>query len=83
MRINLNVELTDGTKTEVVCTAADLVKFEEKFNISVAKLEQEQKLTHLFFLAYASMSRQKKTALSFEEWMDTIETIGAGETDPK
>jgi len=83
MKINLNVELQDGTKTEVTCIAADLVKFEEKFNLSVAKLESEQKLTHLFFLAYAALSRQKKTTLSFDDWMITVEAIGSSDSDPK
>jgi hypothetical protein len=83
MRINLSVTLADGKKEEVVCTAPDLVRFEEKFNVSVAKLEQEMKLTHLFFLAHASLTRNKKTTLSFEEWLDGVESISPSEADPK
>lgn len=83
MRINLNITLQDGKSEEVVCTAPDLVKFEDKFNVSVAKLEQEMKLTHLFFLAHAALTRTKKTALSFEEWLETIEGIAPSEASPK
>jgi hypothetical protein len=83
MRINLSVTLADGKKEDVVCTAPDLVRFEDKFNVSVAKLENEMKLTHLFFLAHASLTRTKRTTLSFEDWLDTIEGIAPSEADPK
>jgi hypothetical protein len=83
MKINLKVELSDGKTQEVVCSAPDLVKFEDKYNISVARLESEMKLTHLLFLAHASLSRQKQTTLSFDEWLETVGSVGAGVSDPK
>lgn len=83
MRMNLAIEMQDGTTQEVTANAADIVKFEEKFDISISKLEKEMKITHLFFLAYTSLKRQKKTALEFDEWLDTIEGIGASTQDPK
>lgn len=83
MKINLLVEYNGGTSEEVVCSASDLVKFEEKFQISVTRLEQEMRLTYLMFLAHSSLTRQGKTKLGFDEWMDTVATIGASETDPK
>lgn len=83
MRINLSVELTDGSKQEVTASAPDLVKFETVYDISIAKLEKEMKLTHLLFLAHASLTRQKKTSLDFEAWTETVESIGASATDPK
>jgi len=83
MKINLKVELGDGKTQEVVCSAPDLVKFEDKYNISVAKLESEMKLTHLLFLAHSALSRQKQTTLSFDEWLETVNSVGAGESNPK
>jgi hypothetical protein len=83
MRMNLAIEMQDGTTQEVTANAADIVKFEEKFDISISKMGTEMKITHLFFLAYTSLKRQKKTALEFEEWLDTIEGIGASAEDPK
>lgn len=83
MRINLRVEYTSGESKEVVCSAADLVKFEEKYNLSVTRLEAEMKLTHLLFLAYSSLSRQKQTTSSFDDWIQTVSTILPSETDPK
>jgi hypothetical protein len=83
MRMNLAIEMQDGTTLEVTAGAADIVKFEEKFDISVAKLEKEMKMTHLFFLAYTALKRQKKTDLEFDAWLETIEGIGASTQDPK
>jgi hypothetical protein len=34
-------------------------------------------------LAHASLSRTKRTTLSFEDWLDTIEGIAPSEADPK
>ena len=83
MRINLAIEKVDGTKLEVTASAYDLVKFEEKYDISVSKLDKEMKLTHLLFLAHSSLKRQKKTDLDFEPWVETVESVGASNNDPK
>jgi hypothetical protein len=83
MRINLEIEQVDGTKLEVTASAIDLVKFEEKYDISVSRLDKEMKLTHLLFLAHTSLQRQKKTALDFDAWLETVESVGASAKDPK
>jgi len=75
MQVNLNVKFADGTAKEVNAIAADLVAFETKFDLSVAKLEQNVKLTHLLFIAYNQQSRTKQTALDFDEWVTTVESI--------
>ena len=84
MKINLRVEYTNSKEPkEIVCGASDLVAFEDKFNLSVTKLGEDTKLTHLLFLAYRSEFRTKSTALTFDEWIDTVETVGASDLDPK
>jgi hypothetical protein len=83
MRINLEIEQVDGTKQEVTASAIDLVKFEERYDISVSRLDKEMKLTHLLFLAHSSLKRQKKTDLDFEAWVETVESVGASAKDPK
>jgi hypothetical protein len=83
MRINLSIEQVDGTKQDVTASAIDLVKFEERYDISVSRLDKEMKLTHLLFLAHSSLKRQKKTDLDFEAWVETVESVGASSTDPK
>jgi hypothetical protein len=83
MRMNLAIEMTDGTTQEVTAGASDIVKFEEKFDISISKLEKEMKITHLFFLAHSALKRQGKTTLEFDAWLETIEGIGASAQNPK
>ncbi len=80
MKINLHIKYLDETEKDVAAVAADLVAFESKFNISVAALSNETKLTHLFFLAYSVEKRTKAIKdIEFEQWLDTIETVEAGE----
>jgi hypothetical protein len=83
MRIFLEVEYATGEKVNVAASAVDLMKFEEKFELSIVKLDKEVKLTHLMFLAWASLSRQKQTKLEFEQWAETVDAIGLSEQDPK
>lgn len=83
MRISLRVEFTDGTEKDVMCSAKDLVAFEEKFSRSVARFEQEMRLTDLLFLAWHSENRTKATAKDFDSWLDDVESIAASDDDPK
>ena len=83
MRIFLEVEYETGEKTEVAASAIDLMRFEEKFELSIVRLEKEVKLSHLMFLAWTSLYRQKLTKLEFEDWAVTVATIGMASKDPK
>lgn len=79
MQINLQITYTDGTKKDVTAIAADLVAFETKFDLSIARLDQNVRLTHLLFLAWRVESRTKATKLEFDPWLETIESVEAGE----
>ena len=81
MKITLQITFQDGTVHDVVVSAADMVAFEDKFNLSIAKLD-EARITWLLFLAWHSEKRRKQTDKTYEEWIELIETIGATE-DPK
>jgi hypothetical protein len=81
MKITLQITFLDGTSHEVVVSASDMVAFEDKFNLSVAKLD-EARISWLLFLAWHSEKRRKVTDKSYEEWIDLVETVGAAE-DPK
>jgi len=83
MRISLRVEFVDGIEKDVVCSAKDLVAFEEKFSRSVARFEQEMRLTDLLFLAWHSENRTKATTKDFDSWLDDVESITASDEDPK
>lgn len=83
MRFNLLIKFANGTEKEVTASTPDLVAFEDKFNISVGKLATEQRLGHLLFLAWHSEKRTKSTELTYELWLETIESVGASDLDPK
>jgi hypothetical protein len=60
-----------------------MVKLETKFNISIASLENNIKITHLLFLAWASETRTKATTSEFEEWIDTVESVSPSDEQKK
>jgi hypothetical protein len=79
MQLDLQLTFSDGNSKLIKANAADLVAFETKFDLSVARLEQNVKLTHLLFLAWHSEKRTKATDLEFEPWLESIESIEAEE----
>jgi len=83
LKINLRIEFVSGEEKEITCSAADIVRFETKFDLSVAVLESNVKLTHLLFLAWSSEVRSKSTTKEFDVWVDDVASIKASETDPK
>lgn len=83
MRFNLLVKFTDGSEKEITASAADLVAFEDKFNVSIGKLASEQRLGHLLFLAWHSEKRTKATNLGYDIWLESVDTVGEAKSDPK
>lgn len=83
MKINLQITFNDGTTKDVLCNAADLVAFEDKFNISVGAIGAETKLSHLLFLAWHSEKRTGATKDAFDKWLDSISSVGDSPADPK
>jgi hypothetical protein len=83
LKINLRIEFINGESKEISCSAADLVKFETTYDMSITVLEKNLKFTHLCFLAWTAEVRAKATALDFDSWMDTISSVGASDKDPK
>ena len=73
--INLRIEFVDGSSAGVTAIAADLIAFESKFDLSVARLEKEIRLTHLFFLAYAVLKRTGQTTEEFEKWAESVSMV--------
>jgi hypothetical protein len=81
MKLTLRIEFTDGTHKDIIVSAADMVAFEDKFNISISKLD-DPRIGWLLFLAWHSESRRKATDKTYEDWLDLVETVGAT-PDPK
>ena len=80
MKIKLEVEYNSGDKVEVICSAPDIVKFEDRFNMAITKAAQDMRLTHLLFLAHSALSRTKQTDLDFDKWTETVEQVGGVDT---
>jgi hypothetical protein len=81
MKLTLRIEFADGTSKDVLVSASDMVAFEDKFNVSIAKLD-DPRIGWLLFLAWHSEQRRKQTTLTYEAWLDSVESVGATE-DPK
>lgn len=77
MKITLRIDFVDGTNKDVLCSAPEFVAFEDKFNLSITRLEKELKFTHLLFMGWHAMHRQKLTTLDFDAWVETVDTAGA------
>lgn len=78
--INLQVTFLDGTNTIVSTTAADLIAFESHFDLSIARLNSEIRLTHLFYIAWHVQKRTKTTELDFEQWTETVSLVTEAES---
>lgn len=83
MKFNLRIQYSSGEEKEIVCSASDMVKFEDRFDQSVAILESRPKLTYLLFLAWCSETRTKGTSKEFDVWVDEIDNVRASDIDPK
>ena len=81
MKLTLRIEFSDGTHKDVLVSAADMVAFEDKFNVSIAKLD-DPRIGWLLYLAWHSEKRKKQTDKEFDEWLELVDSIGATE-DPK
>ena len=81
MKLTLRIEFADGTHKDVLVSAADMVAFEDKFNVSIAKLD-DPRIGWLLHLAWHSEKRRKQTAVEYEAWLELVDSIGTTE-DPK
>ena len=77
-QISLRIALSDGTFLDVTTSAGDIVKWEAYFDLGVDKLE---KVTHLLYLAWLAVTRLKKTAETFDAWIELVANVEVA--DPK
>ena len=78
--INLQIEFVNGTTADVSAVAIDQIKFESHFDISLSKIAEQAKLTHIYWLAWQAQNRLGKTSLDFEAWAATVESVGVGDS---
>lgn len=84
MKLNLRISFNDGRVIDPVeVILADMIKFEQKFEIPVSNLTSSQKLTHIVFLAWAAATRLKLTTLDFDAFTESVSEVGASDISPK
>jgi len=83
MKLNLQITYSDGTDKQVTTNTADLVAFEDKFNVSVAQLGRDTRISWLLYLAWHSEKRTGSTKETYEKWVETVDSIGDSEESPK
>ena len=77
--ISLNITFADGTEKDVTAVAADLVAFEERFDMSIAQLEKNVRMTHLFFLGWNALRRTGETTEEFDKWIEGVSMVALGQ----
>jgi len=82
MKINLQITFNNGEAKDVVANAADMVAFEDRYQVSVSTLSTDPRMSYMFFLAWHAQKRTGETKDTFEKWLETIEMVGGGQ-DPK
>jgi len=83
MKLNLQVSFNDGTSKDIEAGTADMVAFEDKFNVSVAQLGADTRISWLLYLAWHADKRTGGTKLSYEKWLETVDNMGDAEPAPK
>jgi len=76
MKISLRITFNNGTQHDSDATFPDFVAFERTWNRSVAKLENELRLTDIAWLAWHSEKRRGLTTDQFDpNWINTVEIV--------
>jgi hypothetical protein len=70
--IILKIVFVDNTSKDVSTVAADLIAFEERFDMSIAGLQNAIRMTHLFFIAWHVCKRTGDTSEAFEKWVESV-----------
>lgn len=83
MKLNLQVSFSDGTNRTIEASTPDMVAFEDKFNVSVAQLGADTRISWLLYLAWHADKRTGGTKLSYEKWLETVDGMGETEQAPK
>jgi hypothetical protein len=82
MKIALKITFNNGVQAQADAVFADFVAFERTWNRSVAKLEEELRLTDIAWLAWHSEKRRGKTTEPFDPaWLNLVETVEIAEDE--
>jgi hypothetical protein len=71
------ITYSDGTANEVTGKKSDVVRFERKYKMPVANMLADNAIytEHLWFFGWCAEQRAGNTELSFDDWVETIESV--------
>jgi hypothetical protein len=81
--INLKLVFVDGTEKNVTAVAADLVAFEQHFDKSVSTLQNDVRLTYLFWMCWHVLKRTGETKQEFDKFIETVSGVVIGDDQKK
>lgn len=82
MKMHLRVTNADGSTADVIVSAVDLVAFENKFDKSVTKFQDDFRMTDIYWLAWHTLHRKDNSIGDFESWLETKDPeVGFGGDD--
>lgn len=69
MKLQVTVEYEDGNTQLVTVTPFTQVAFEREHGMSIAALATDQKITHMYWLAWHAATKGQG---SFDEWLQNV-----------
>jgi len=70
MKMQFKVTYPDGAEKTVTVSAVDFVAFEGEFNRSVARFQDEFRLTDMYWLTWHALRRADKSTPDFNKWLE-------------
>lgn len=76
IKLLLRVTLDTGEVVDVSATPSVIVAFERHFKVGLAgALSADQKMEHVYWLAWKGMHASGRVVKPFDQWLDTIENV--------
>lgn len=72
MKLNLKVAYNDGSSEEVTVGPVSQVAFEREHNIGIGVLAKDQKMGHLYWLAWHASTKGQG---SFDDWLRELDSV--------
>ena len=86
MKLQLNIEYTNGESASYMAHPPEFAKWEQKTGFIISQAQEKIGISDLLFLSYHAMKREAagKPVKPFEVWCETVTEVSVGETiDPK
>jgi hypothetical protein len=85
MKLQINIEYTNGELATYTAQPPEWAKWEQKMGNTIQQAQDKVGISDLMFLAFNAMKREAggKPVKPYEAWSETIADISVGESDPK